>query len=128
MFDSLATPWTVACPWDFPGKNSEVVCHFLLQGIFLIQGLNLHLLYWQAGSFITAPPGKPMIVISHILRGREKTFSHLRSGTYLVAQTVKNLACKAGARFSLWVGMSPGEGNGNPLQYSRLENSMDSGA
>ena len=23
---------------------------------------------------------------------------------------------------------SPGEGNGNPLQYSRLENSMDGGA
>ena len=25
-------------------------------------------------------------------------------------------------------GSSPGEGNGNPLQYSRLENSMDRGA
>jgi len=26
------------------------------------------------------------------------------------------------------LGRSPGEGNGNPLQYSRLENSMDGGA
>ena len=25
-------------------------------------------------------------------------------------------------------GRSPGKGNGNPLQYSRLENSMDRGA
>ena len=25
-------------------------------------------------------------------------------------------------------GRSPGEGNGNPLQYSRLENPMDQGA
>ena len=25
-------------------------------------------------------------------------------------------------------GRSPGEGNGNPLQYSRLENPMDTGA
>ena len=25
------------------------------------------------------------------------------------------------------LGRSPGEGNGNPLQYSRLENSMDRG-
>jgi len=25
-------------------------------------------------------------------------------------------------------GRSPGEGNGNPLQYSRLENPMDRGA
>ena len=27
-------------PWDFPGKNTGVGCHFLLQEIFLIQGLN----------------------------------------------------------------------------------------
>ena len=26
------------CPWDFPGKNTEVGCHFLLQGIFPTQG------------------------------------------------------------------------------------------
>ena len=39
--------------WDFPGKNTGVSCHFLLKGIFLIQELNLCLLYllhWQAGS------------------------------------------------------------------------------
>ena len=28
----------------FPGKNTRVACHFLLQGIFLTQGLNPHLL------------------------------------------------------------------------------------
>ena len=28
----------------------------------------------------------------------------------------------------LELGRSPGEGNGNPLQYSRLENPMDRGA
>ena len=31
----FATPWTVAprllCPWDSPGKNTGVGCHFLLQ-------------------------------------------------------------------------------------------------
>jgi len=27
-----------------------------------------------------------------------------------------------------WSGRSPGEGNGNPLQYSCLENPMDGGA
>ena len=26
------------CPWDFPGKNTGVSCHFLLQGIFLTRG------------------------------------------------------------------------------------------
>ena len=28
------------CPWDFPGKNKGMGCHFLLQGIFPTQGLN----------------------------------------------------------------------------------------
>ena len=36
--DSFVTPWIVDallfCPWDFPGKNTGVGCHFLLQGIF----------------------------------------------------------------------------------------------
>ena len=39
----FATPWTVAWllhPWDFPGKSTGVGCHFLLQEIFLTQGLN----------------------------------------------------------------------------------------
>ena len=30
--------------------------------------------------------------------------------------------------FDPWVGKIPGEGNGYPLQYSCLENSMDRGA
>ena len=33
------------CPWDFPGKNTGVGCHFLLQGTFPTQGLNLHLMH-----------------------------------------------------------------------------------
>ena len=27
-------PARLLCPWDFPGKNSGVGCHILLQGIF----------------------------------------------------------------------------------------------
>ena len=34
-------PAMLLCPWDFPGKNTAVGCHFLLQGIFLTQRLNL---------------------------------------------------------------------------------------
>ena len=38
-------------------------------------------------------------------------------------------ACNAGDPGSIpRLGRSPGEGNGNPLQYSRLENPMDRGA
>ena len=43
----FATPWTAArgllCPWDSPGKNTELGHHTLLQGIFLAKGLNPHL-------------------------------------------------------------------------------------
>ena len=41
----------------------------------------------------------------------------------------KESACNAGVPGSIpGSGRSPGEGNGNPLQYSCLENSMDRGA
>ena len=33
-------PTRLCCPWDSPGKNTGVVCHFLLQGIFPTQGSN----------------------------------------------------------------------------------------
>ena len=42
---------------------------------------------------------------------------------------VKNLPATAGDMgLIVGLGRSPGEGNGNPLQYSRLENPMNSGA
>ena len=51
-------------PAESPGKpkNTGLGCHFLLQGIFPSQGLNLHLLcllHWQVDSLILVPPGKP---------------------------------------------------------------------
>ena len=60
----FCTSWTIAlrllCPWDSPGKNTGVGCHFLLQKIFLTQGSNLRLLHWQVGSLpADEPPGKP---------------------------------------------------------------------
>ena len=49
--------------------------------------------------------------------------------TSLVAQMVKRLAYNAGDLGSIpGSGRYSGEGNGNPLQYSCLENPMDRGA
>ena len=52
-----------------------------------------------------------------------------------VAPVVENVsvmretACTAGGLGSIpGLGRSPGEGNGNPLQYSSLRNQMDRGA
>ena len=47
----------------------------------------------------------------------------------LVAQIIENPTCNAGGLGLIpGSGKSPREGNGNPLQYSCLENSMDRGA
>ena len=50
------------CPWDFPGKNTGVGCHYLLQGIFPTEGSNpclLCLLHWQVGSLpVELSPGR----------------------------------------------------------------------
>ena len=48
-----------SCPWDFPGGNTGVSCHFLLQGIFPTLGSNLSLLHRQAGSLPPSHLGSP---------------------------------------------------------------------
>ena len=57
----------------------------------------------------------------------------IKKGTYLMSfpgsSIVKNLPAKAGDMDSIpGSGRSPGEGNGNPLQYSCLGNPVDRGA
>ena len=52
------------CPWNFPGKNMGAGCHFLLQGIFPSQELNLsllHLLHWQVDSLPLSHLGSPIL-------------------------------------------------------------------
>ena len=47
----------------FQARSTGVGYHFLLQGIFLTQGLNvplLRLLLWQVDSLPLVPPGKPL--------------------------------------------------------------------
>ena len=50
------SPTRLLRPWDFPGKDTGVGYHFLLQGIFPTQGSNLNLLKSPAlaGRFFTA--------------------------------------------------------------------------
>ena len=68
-----ATPWTVPsprlfCPWDFPGKNTGLGCHFLHQGNFSTPGQNphlLHLLHWHVGSLPLSHLGNHMYIYTH---------------------------------------------------------------
>ena len=41
------SPISLLCPRNSPDKNTRMCSHSLLQGIFLTQGPNLHLLHWQ---------------------------------------------------------------------------------
>ena len=146
-FLTLYNPITVACQaplsWSSPSKNTGVGCHFLLQGIFLTQGSNphlLHLLHWQAGSLPSAPPRKllfvwviPQFTNSEIVLW--KVIYRLFICILWVSQVVlvvKNPPASAGdvreAGSIPGLGRSPGGGNANPLQYSCLRNPMDRGA
>ena len=57
-------PKGLLCPWDFPGKNPGVDCHFLLQGVFPTQGSNPHLLLGSQDS----PTKSRSLVASMLLR------------------------------------------------------------
>ena len=120
----FVTLWTVAHPaplsMGFSRKNTGMGFQGFLQEIFLTQESNpqfLCLLHWQAGS------------ISLVLPRNPRTIMYLYPELWrLVTQMVRNLS----AMLETWVWSlgreDPGEGNGNPLQYSCLENSMDRGA
>ena len=52
-------PARLLCPWDSPGKNTGVGCHFLLQGIFPSQGLNPGLLHCRQILYQLSCEGSP---------------------------------------------------------------------
>ena len=75
----FVTPWIVShqflCPWNFPGNNTGVACHFLLQRIFPMQGSKPHLLcplHWKVDylplSYLESTSGMLKIMRSHHLQ------------------------------------------------------------
>ena len=55
------SPTKLLCPWDFPGKDTGVGCHFLLQRIFPIQGLNLGLYHCRQMLCHLSHQGMPLV-------------------------------------------------------------------
>ena len=102
------------CPCDFPGKNTGVGCHSLLQGIFAAQRLN-------SSWFLTSG------LVS--LSGFSFWFLPLPGGSVPLSFPCGS-AGKESASNAEDLGLiprlerSPGERKGYPLQYSGLENSM----
>ena len=67
---TLATSWNVVrqAPLSMGLSRQEYWsgCHFLLQGIFPIQGSNPSLLHWQAGSLPLSHLGSPKKYLTDI--------------------------------------------------------------
>ena len=121
MSDSLQLhelqPARLLCPWNSPGKNTAVGCHFLFQGIFPIQGSNPCLLFLQhlvGGFFTTRPPGKP--IYTHMRVCVLSHFSHVQLSVTLwtVACQVPLVHAILQARTLQWVAMLSSRGSSQP--------------
>ena len=109
-------------PWDSPGKNTGVGCHVLLLGIFPTQGSNPHLLQWQADSLSLSPLGSRDQYMALIIIIIVESVSILG---FPGGSVINNPPASAGDLGSI---PGSGEGNGNPPQYSCLENPLGRGA
>ena len=116
-------PTRLPCPWDSPGKNTGVGCHFLLQYMKVKSESEV------AQSFPTLSDPMDCSLPGSSVHGfsRQEYWSGMPlPSPSLVAQGVKKSACNVGDLGLIHgLGRSPGECKGYPLQYSGLENSMD---
>ena len=108
----FAAPWTVAqqasLSMEFSRQEYWSRLPFPSPGNLPHPGIEPRSPELQADSLLSEPPGEPCETI--------------------YKQQVKDLPANVGNQVSIpESGRSPGEGNGNPLQYSCLENSMDRG-
>ena len=80
---NCSSAWLL-CLCGFPGKNTGVGCHFLLQGIFPTQGLNLSLLV--ASGFFIAVREAPTCMYMHKHIYTEYTIAIILNNCYLFDQ------------------------------------------
>ena len=99
------------CLWGFPGKITGVDYRALLQGLFLTQGLNPHLLcllHWQMDSLPLGSHGKLRVLAFGALQKLFKVENHwteIRTRTtasqYLIQTIREKTALEAGI-FEFW--------------------------
>ena len=116
--------------------------HAILHGIFPTQGSNLCFLHWQAGFLFLVPPRSSDFVSSAIITtiapmdyfktNFQQSYDFMQRYFYLIQKGFpdgsddKESACSSGDPSLIRrLRRSPGEGNGYPVQFSCLENSMD---
>ena len=59
------SPARLLSPWDSPGKNTGVGCHFLPWGNFLTQGSNSCLLHYKQMLYCLSQQGSPLVLKLH---------------------------------------------------------------
>ena len=110
-------PTRFPCSWDFPGKNTGVSCHFLLQVIVLIQGLKLCLFcllhcHWQASSLPIAPPGKCL------LQSSNNRHSNWNLQYFLIKKKKRR---RKKENISKWIPWAPCNSSGSASHFNLLE-------
>ena len=123
-------------------KNMGVACHALLQGIFPTQGSNPGLLHCRRILYHLSHQGSPRIlewVTYPFFRGSSQPRDWTRvssiAGGFLTSWATREapkteyiLSIMNYSELKKHLVRHYGEGNGNPLQYSWLDNPMDRGA
>ena len=141
-------PTRLLCPWDSPGKNTGVGCHFLLQCMKVksesevaqscptlhdpmdcsLPGFSIHgifqarVLEWVAIAFSGV---FYKLTQNSCSSGNTREAQNAVRGSSKEATEHKELQKKKSKEL---YGVLTGEGNGNPLQCSCLENPRDRGA
>ena len=113
-------PTRLPCPWDSPGKNTGVGCHFLLQCMKVESESEVA----QSCLTLSDPmncslPGSSIhgIFQARVLEWLNTYFAFVRAS--LIAQMVKESTRNAGDPSLIpGLGRSAGEGIGYPVQYS----------
>ena len=78
-------PVRLLCPWDSPGRNTGMGCHFLLQGIFMTQGLNLGLLHCRWILYSLSHQGIPRYIYTYFIY--IYIYTHKSTYLYLIKYT-----------------------------------------
>ena len=114
-------PTRLPCPWDSPGKNTGVGCHFLLQCMKVKNESEVT----QSCPTLSNPmdftlPAPPSTEFSR----QEYGSSSIQHWASQVALVVENMPAKCGRIRDMCSipasGRSPGGGHGNPLQYPTM--------
>ena len=94
--------------WLFPGKNSEVGFHFLLQGIFLTQGSNFGLRHYSHILSYLSHQGSPVVVQFRSVQSLSRVWLFATPWT-VAYQTPWSMEFSRQEYWSGWPSPSPGD-------------------